>query len=116
MPRHEIRVDLSGTDLAALHTEGDVRQEARRLLPAALEELGRALAEAAWAGALERSPGPPAGRPAGADDRHAFLVEAGRRYRRHAPAGDRAALEEVIAQQLRAARAQASAGTRDGGG
>src|SRR6478672_9327390 len=90
MPRHEIRVDLSGTDLAALHTEGDVRQEARRLLPA--------------------------GRPSAADDRHAFLVEAGRRYRRHAPAGDRAALEEVIVQQLRAARAQASAGTRDGGG
>src|SRR5687768_16958561 len=65
MARHEIRIDLSGTDLAALHTEGDIRQEVRRLLPAALKGPGRALAEAAWAGVLERSPGPTASPPAG---------------------------------------------------
>jgi len=33
MPRHEIRVGLGGTDMAALHTDEDVRREARRRWP-----------------------------------------------------------------------------------
>ena len=44
------------------------------------------------------------------------MTEAGRRYKRHAPAADRAALEERIVRHLCAAKAQAAAGTQDGGG
>jgi hypothetical protein len=64
MAKHEIRVDLGGTDLAALATDDDLRREARRLLPAALEELGQALGEAASAGIMERSAGPRSPSPA----------------------------------------------------
>jgi len=113
MARHEIHLDLSAVDLAGLHSDEDVRREARRLLPAALEDLGQALAEAAWAGVRERTPGPPIRLPGQPGALSEFVVEAGRRYKRHAPAVDRAALEEVIVNRLWAAKALAAAGTKD---
>jgi hypothetical protein len=116
MAKHEIRADLSGTDLATLRTEDDLWRAARRLLSAALEELGQALAEAAWAGVREPSAGlavPLPDRPTALRD---FVVEAGRRYKRRAPAADRQALEDVIVRRLRAAKAQAAAGTKAEGG
>jgi hypothetical protein len=113
MARHEIQLDLRGVDLATLHTDDDIRREARRLLPAALEDLGQALAEAAWAGVREKTPSPAVFPPEQPGARREFLVEAGRRYKRHAPPADRAGLEELIVQRLWAAKALAAAGTKD---
>jgi hypothetical protein len=113
MKRHEIQLDLRGVDLAALHTDADIRREARQLLPAALEDLGQALAEAAWAGVRERTPDPAVRLPDRPEAMREFLVEAGRRYRRHAPVADRTGLEELIVQRLWAATALAAAGTKD---
>jgi CheY-like chemotaxis protein len=110
--RHDIRVDLSGVDLAALRTDDDVRREARRLLPAALEELGQALGEAAWE-RQQATDGAPAVQYRGADGMREFVLKAGRTYRRFAPAPDREALESLIVQRLLAARIPASADTKD---
>ena len=40
--------DLKGIDYDKLHTEADFKNEAKRLLPAAMNEEGRRVAEALW--------------------------------------------------------------------
>jgi hypothetical protein len=112
--KHEIRLDLSGVDLAALRTDGDFVREARKLLPAALEDLGQAMAEVAW----DRQPAAATGPPVNyrrATEKRKFILDAGRKYRRHAPAEERQALEDLITRQLWAAKSRAAAATTDGG-
>jgi hypothetical protein len=115
MVKYEIRLDLSGVDLAALQTDGDFRREAARLLPAALEELGQALGEAAWERQRTDPPSPPVKHPAAAGELRTFVEKAGRTYRRFAPARDRQALEDLLIRQLRQAKSAALAATRDDG-
>ena len=108
--KHDIRLDFSAVNLASLQTDADFRRTAHRLLPGALEELGQAMAEAAWARLHARA----ALRLAPSDEeRLKFVAEASRRYKRHAPAADRQALEDVIIRRLK--EAKASAPTKDGG-
>jgi hypothetical protein len=114
MVKYEIRLDLSGVDLASLQTDDDFRREAARLLPGALAELGEALGEAAWGRSRALGPGRPVPYPGAADEMKEFVAKAGRKYRRFAPARDRQALEDLIVGRLRQAKA-AAAGTRDGG-
>ena len=114
MPRHEIRLDLTGVDLGALETDDDFRRAARQLLPAALEELGRALGESAWARRHPDRPAPAAKAWGPGADRKAFVGKAGRTYRLFASAQERQGLETLLVQKLR--EAKAAAGTKDGGG
>jgi hypothetical protein len=114
MSKHDIRVDLAGVDLAGLVTEDDFRRAARRLLPAALEELGRALGEAAWARRHPLAPAPASKGCGPGADRREFVARAGHTYRLFASAAERRALEDLLVAKLR--EAKAAAGTQDGGG
>jgi hypothetical protein len=113
MPRHEIRVDLSGVDLAGLETEDDFRRAARRLLPAALEELGQAMGEAAWARHHRGEPAVAAGHGKAGPQMREFVAKAGRTFRRFAPAADRQALEDLLVAKVR--EAKSAGATKDGG-
>ena len=108
--KHEIRLDLSGVDLAALETDADFVREARKLLPAALEDLGQAMAEVSWNRQQTAAKGPPV-KYRGGTEKRKFILDAGRKYRRHAPAEERQALEDLIVRQLWAAKSRGSAAT-----
>ena len=108
MVKHEIRVDLSGADLDTLVSDDDFRREAERILPAALEELGQALGEAAWERRQTIDDG-----PAIEDEMREFVVKAGRTYRRFAPARDRKTLTDLIVRKLQQAKDQSAARTAD---
>ena len=112
--KHEIRLDLSAVDLAALQTDADFLREARKLLPAALVDLGQAMAEVAWDRQQAAAKGPPV-KYRGATEKRKFILDAGRKYKRHAPAEERQALEDLIVRQLWAAKSRAAAATKDGG-
>ena len=111
--KHEIRLDLSAVDLAGLQTDADFVREARKLLPGALEELGQAMAEVAW-DRQAAAKGPPV-KYRGAADKRKFVLDSGRKYKRHAPAAERKALEDLIVRQLWSAKGRAAAATQDGG-
>src|SRR5687767_8051075 len=104
--KHEIRLDLSGVDLSALNSVADLRRAARKLLPAALEDLGQAMGEVAWLRSQAHKPALRLGGPL--DEMRKFVAEAGKKYRRHAPDGERQALEELIMLRLQQAKTTAS--------
>jgi hypothetical protein len=111
MVKYEIPLDMSAVDLEALDTDEDIRLAASRLLPVALEELGRAFGEAAW----KRQASASTGRET-TDERKEFIRKAGRTYRRFAPVSERMALEDLLVCRLREARDQSGARTKDEGG
>jgi hypothetical protein len=111
--KHEIHLDVTGLDLGGLETDDDFRQAARRLLPAALLELGQAMGESAWVRHHGLDAALATGHAWGGPEMHEFVAKAGRTYRRFAPAADRQALEDLLVEKLREARAGGA--TRDGG-
>jgi len=48
MQEHQIKIDFKLVDLSSLETEDDFLQEAKRLLPEALVQLGEAVGEKTW--------------------------------------------------------------------
>jgi hypothetical protein len=115
MVKYEIPLNLSGVDLEALDTDDDFRRVATRLLPAALEELGRAFGEAAWKRQAVKMASAIKDQDA-ADDKTEFIRKAGRTYRRFAPASDRLALVDLLVRRLREAKDQSGTRTKDEGG
>jgi hypothetical protein len=113
MVKHEIRLDLAGADLDALVTEDDFGREAERLLPAALEELGQALGEAAWERRQADRQGPAVKYRGATGELREFVLKAGRTYRRFAPAHDRQTLKDLIVRKLRQAKARSGSPVAD---
>jgi hypothetical protein len=111
--KHELRLDLTRLDLGGLQTDDDFRRAARLLLPAALEELGQAIGEAAWDRHHRQEPGTDAVHGRAGPQMREFVAKAGRTYRRFAPAADRQALEDLLVARLR--EAKAAGATKDGG-
>jgi hypothetical protein len=48
MQEHQIKIDFNLVDFSCLSTEDDFLQEAKRLLPEALVQLGEAVWEKTW--------------------------------------------------------------------
>jgi hypothetical protein len=89
MQEHQIKIDFKLVDFLSLSTEDDFLQEAKRLLPETLVQLGEAVGEKTWeelqkglkcSGVkVNNSP----------SEKRKFVKETGKNYRKKASARDR---------------------------
>jgi hypothetical protein len=97
-----ININLGQVDLDRLHTEEDIRAEAKKLIPAALNEIGKAGAEVMWKQAQKAFSGPVFRANNSASEKREFIEETGRSYALEASANDKKELEDYIVAQIRA--------------
>ncbi|KYC41047.1 hypothetical protein WA1_23300 [Scytonema hofmannii PCC 7110] len=98
----QINIDFSSIDIASLDTDDEFRQEAKRLLPKALVQLGEIVGEKTWED-LQKSLKKPGGKLSSSQsEKRKFIQETGRTYHRHASSRERQELEDYIVEQLRA--------------
>jgi hypothetical protein len=97
----QISLDFSSTDIASLDTDDEFHQEAKRLLPKALVQLGEIVGEKTWED-LQKTLTKPGGKVGGSQsEKRKFIQETGRTYHRHASSRERQELEDYIVEQLR---------------
>ncbi len=97
----QINIDFGSVDIASLDTDDEFHQEAKRLLPKALVQLGEIVGEKTWED-LQKSLKKPGGKlSASQSEKRKFIQETGRTYHRHASSRERQELEDYIVEQLR---------------
>ncbi|MBD2342629.1 hypothetical protein [Anabaena subtropica] len=96
MSKFPIDIDLSHVDLSSLETEEDFRIEAKKLLPAALVQLGEAVALQTWEELQKNFSGKSS--PA---EKRKFIQQTGKNYQRSASNREKQELEDHIVEQLR---------------
>jgi len=101
MSQHNIRIDLGAVDFGSLHCEADYWQEATRLLPKVLTDLGQAQGEIAWEGFQRAFSGAGFKVNRSTSDRQKFIREAGENFRTGVDAIERAKIVDCIADQLK---------------
>jgi hypothetical protein len=101
MQKEQIRIDFTQVELSDLETEEDFRQEAKRLLPEALVQIGEAMGEHTWIALQEKVKGSRSKGTTSSNEKRKFVKEAGKNYQRGATARDRKEIEDYIVQQLR---------------
>jgi hypothetical protein len=106
MQEHQIKIDFKLVDLSSLETEDDFLQEAKRLLPEALVQLGEAVGEKTWDQLQKGLKGSGLKVNTSPSEKRKFVKETGKNYRREASARDRKELEDYIVQQLRSYKEQ----------
>lgn len=101
MQKEQIRIDFGQIELSDLETEEDFRQEAKRLLPEALVQIGEAMGEQTWVALQEKVKGSRSKVTTSSNEKRKFVKEAGKNYQRGATARDRKEIEDYIVEQLR---------------
>jgi hypothetical protein len=94
-------VDFSSVDVSSLDTEEEYRQEAKRLLPAALLKVGEAVAENTWEELQKNLAKPGTKVKASTSEKRQFIRETVRNYQRSASNRERQELEDYIVEILR---------------
>lgn len=97
----EIEIDMQSIDFDSLETDEDFRQEAQRLLPQALVQVGEAMAEKTWEELqkdMQKS-----GMKSGASQsaKRKFVQETKRTYQRNASSRDKRELEDYLVDKIR---------------
>ena len=108
MANISIRVDLGQVDIDSLHTDEEIRAVAKKLVPNALQEVGKAAAEAMWKQMQKAFSGPGFKPNNSASDKRKFVEEAGRKYAREASMKDKRELEDYIVEQIRSRKGEQS--------
>jgi len=94
-------ISLGNVDVSRLETDEDFRREAKRLLPSALEQVGRAAGEEAWNAIRKAFHGPGMKRSTSPSEKRKFIQESARNYRQKADAKTKREIEDLIVQKLR---------------
>ncbi|GAB1541340.1 hypothetical protein NUACC21_40110 [Scytonema sp. NUACC21] len=97
----QITIDFGKIDLLSLETDDDIRQEAKRLLPKALVQLGESIGEKTWEELQNSLKGPGTKLKSSQSEKRKFIQETGRTYHRNASNRERQELENYIVEQLR---------------
>lgn len=97
----DIEIDLKNVDFASLDTEEDFRQEAQKLLPQALVQVGEAMAEKTWDELQKEMQKSGMKSSASVSAKRKFVQETKRTYQRNASSRDKRELEEYIIEQIR---------------
>ena len=97
----DIEIDFKGVDFDSLETEEDFRNQAQRLLPEALVQLGESVAERTWE-ELQKEMQKSGIKSGGSQSaKRKFIQETKRNYQRNASSRDKRELEEYIIEQIR---------------
>ncbi len=102
-----IKIDLGHVDFDSLETDEDVRQEAQRILPRAIVQLGETVGEEAWTALQKGLKGPGIKLNTSSSDKRKFIRESGEKYKRQISTQDKRELEQDIIRQLREQKASA---------
>ncbi|BAZ40111.1 hypothetical protein NIES4101_60720 [Calothrix sp. NIES-4101] len=94
-------VDFSSVDTSSLETEEEFRQEAKRLLPAALLKVGEAVAENTWEELQKNLANAGTKVKTSASEKRQFVRETIKNYQRSASNRERQELEDYIVEILR---------------
>jgi hypothetical protein len=98
----DVNINLGPVDLDTLTTEDEIREAAKKLVPNALREIGKASAEIAWKEMQKAFSGPGFKTNNSASDKRKFIEDAGKEHARKARANDKKELEEYIISQIQA--------------
>jgi hypothetical protein len=102
MDLETLKIDIGWCDISALSTDKDFEGQAKKLLPAVLENIGEALGKAAWEKTQASFKGIPGMKlNTSSSDKAKFIREAGENYRRGLGAPDQRKIEELIVEKLR---------------
>ncbi|MEA5572047.1 hypothetical protein [Calothrix sp. UHCC 0171] len=94
-------IDFSSVDTSSLETEEEFRQEAKRLLPAALLKVGEAVAENTWEELQKNLAKAGTKVKTSASEKRQFVRETIKNYQRSASSRERQELEDYIVEILR---------------
>jgi hypothetical protein len=97
-----INIEVGQVDLDSLHTEEEIRAEAKKLIPAALNEIGKAGAEILWEEAQKAFDMPGFTVNHSASEKRKFVEATGRSHALEASASDNQELEDYIAAEIQA--------------
>ncbi len=97
----DIQIDIKNIDFDSLETEEEFRQEAQRLLPEALVQLGEAMAEKTWEDLQKEMQKSGIKSGSSQNAKRKFIQETKRNYQRNASSRDKRELEDYIVEQLR---------------
>ncbi|AKG20554.1 hypothetical protein [Calothrix sp. 336/3] len=96
MSKFQIDIDFNHVDFSSLETEEDFRTEAKKLLPAALIQLGEAVALQTWEEMQKTGSG-----KGSQSEKRKFVQETGKNYQRSSSKREKQELEDYIVEQLR---------------
>ncbi|MBF2017090.1 MAG: hypothetical protein HC836_30590 [Richelia sp. RM2_1_2] len=97
----DIEIDLKTIDFASLDTDEDFRQEAQRLLPQALVQVGEAMAEKTWDELQKEMQKAGMKSSASVSAKRKFIQETKRTYQRNVSSREKRELEDYIIEQMR---------------
>ncbi|MEM6754222.1 MAG: hypothetical protein AAF630_14755 [Cyanobacteria bacterium P01_C01_bin.38] len=95
-----IEIDLKSVDLDSLETDEDFRQQAQRLLPEALVQVGEAMAEKTWEDLQKEMQKSGIKSGASQSAKRKFVQETKRNYQRNASSRDKKELEDYLVEKL----------------
>ena len=107
MSEINISLDFGEVNFEGLESDDDFRREAQRLLPGAIDKVGRTVAEVAWKKLQKAFSGPGFSRSS-SSEKVKFIRETSRDYARSMSQADKKELEDHIVEQLSEAKANSS--------
>lgn len=100
------KLSLGEVDVSSLETEDDFQREAERLLPRALEEMGRFAGETAWESMRKAFHGSVLKMSKSSGDKRKFIEQSAKEYKQSATSEDKHEILDAIIAQLREMKAR----------